>query len=76
MAIIVAWFLLSLFQPFKGDGEGEVRVTIPKGASVGEIADLLEKQGVISSAFFFEASATISGRRDDLKHGTFRLREG
>ena len=76
MAIIVAWFLLSLFQPFKGDGEGEVRVAIPKGAGVGEIGDLLEKQGVISSGFFFEARATISGRRDDLKHGTFRLREG
>ncbi len=31
---------------------------------------------MVSSAFFFEARATVSGRRDDLKHGTFRLREG
>ena len=34
---VAAWFLISLFQPFGGDGSGSVTVTIPKGASVGEI---------------------------------------
>jgi UPF0755 protein len=72
-ALFVAWFLLSLFQPFKGDGEGKVRVVVPKGAGVGEIADLLANKDVISSAFFFEARATVTGRRDDLKPGSYTL---
>ena len=38
----VAWFALSLFQPFKGDGTGEFGLVIPLGASLGYIAELLE----------------------------------
>jgi UPF0755 protein len=72
--IAAAWFLLSLFQPFKSDGEGRVRVVVPKGAGVGDIADLLERRGVVSSAFFFEARARLSGEGDDLKPGSYRLR--
>ena len=75
LAVVVAgWFLLSLFQPFRGEGDGQVRVLIPKGAGVGRIADLLEQNGVISSSFFFEARATVSRRRDDLKPGSYRLK--
>jgi UPF0755 protein len=74
LAIFVLWFLVSLFQPFRGDGEGRVLVTIPKGAGVGDIADRLDSQGVVSSAFFFEARATLAGARGDLKPGTYVLR--
>jgi UPF0755 protein len=70
----VAWLLVSLFQPLKGDGEGQLRVVVPEGAGVGEIGDVLEERGVVSSSFFFELRATLSGRRGDLKPGTFRLR--
>jgi UPF0755 protein len=73
--LVAAWFLLSLFQPLKGDGAGEVTVTIPQGASVGEIADLLEREGVISSAFFFRARTTLSGKGGDFKAGEVPLRE-
>ena len=72
----VGWFALSLFQPLKGDGEGDVEVRIPTGASVGQIADLLADREVISSAFFFQARATVSGRRDDFKAGRFTLKRG
>jgi uncharacterized YceG family protein len=72
--VVLTWFLLSLFQPFHGDGEGAVRVVVPKGAGVGEIADLLAEKEVISSGFFFEARATLSGRRGDLKPGSYTLR--
>jgi len=68
------WFLLSLFQPLKGDGEGSVRVTIPRGSSVHDIARVLEDRGVVGSAFFFEARARIAGRGGDLKAGDFVLR--
>jgi UPF0755 protein len=69
----IAWFLISLFQPFKGKGEGQVLVVIPKGAGVGEIGDLLEDRGVIDSSFFFELRARLSGRTGDLKPGNYRL---
>jgi UPF0755 protein len=69
----VAWFLFSLLQPFKGEGEGEVRVVIPEGSGLGQIADLLEERGVISSASFFELRARLAGRTGDLKPGRYVL---
>jgi len=69
----VAWFVLSLFQPFKGDGEGQVAVVIPEGASLGQIAEQLEAEGVVSSASFFELRARLSGRSGDLKPGRYTL---
>jgi UPF0755 protein len=72
--IALVWFLTSLFQPFHGSGSGHVTVTIPRNSGVGDIADLLERKGVISSSFFFQARATISGKRGDLKPGTYDLR--
>ncbi len=71
----IGWFLLSLFQPLKGDGDGAVRVVIPRGSGVGDIADILEKRRVVSSAFFFETRARIAGRGGDLKAGNFQMRE-
>jgi uncharacterized YceG family protein len=72
--LVAAWFLFSLFQPFKGDGEGQARVAIPTGASVTQIGDILEENGVIDSAFFFRARVTLGGSRGDLKPGNYRLK--
>jgi UPF0755 protein len=69
-----AWFANSLFQPFAGDGEGNVRVVIPQGATLGDIADLLEQEGVIANASFFELRTRLSGRSGDLKPGPYDLR--
>jgi uncharacterized YceG family protein len=74
LVLVIAWFLLSLFQPFKGDGSGEVTVTIPRGASVGEIADLLEQREVIASAFFFRARVSLAGKADQFKAGAIPMR--
>ncbi|HEX8856493.1 MAG TPA: endolytic transglycosylase MltG [Thermoleophilaceae bacterium] len=71
---VVLWFLVSLFQPFKGDGSGSVRVVVPKGAGLGEIATALDKRGVISSTFFFKLRARIDGRTSDFKPGTYTLK--
>ncbi|HYI80104.1 MAG TPA: endolytic transglycosylase MltG [Thermoleophilaceae bacterium] len=75
VVLAVAWFLLSLFQPFKGDGSSEVSVTIPRGASTGEIAEILEQKGVIASAFFFRARTTLDGSGADFKAGEIPMRE-
>ena len=72
----VAWVLVSLFQPFKDDGDGRVvRVSVPQGATLGDIAKLLEEKSVISSAGFFELRARLAGRSGDLKPGSYEMRE-
>ncbi len=78
VALVVLWFLFSLFQPLAGDGRGEGRVSVrvPAGAGVGAIADLLEERGVVGSAFFFQTRARLSGRSGDLKPGVYTLGEG
>jgi uncharacterized YceG family protein len=73
VAIVLVWFLWSLFQPFHGDGSGKVQVTIPKGSSVSEVGDLLEKRGVISDSTFFQIRVTLEGKRSDLYAGHFTL---
>ena len=74
LILFAAWFLLSLFQPFKGDGEGLVRVAIPTGATVTQIGDILEENGVIDSGFFFRTRVTLGGDRGDLKPGHYQLK--
>jgi UPF0755 protein len=74
LASAAGWVLVSLFQPFHGDGEGDVRVVVPRGSSLGDIADLLERKGVIADAGFFELRARLTGRSGDLKPGPYTLR--
>jgi UPF0755 protein len=62
VALFLAWFLFVLFQPFHGDGSGRVVVTVPKGASVSEVGDLLDEKGVVSSSILFQIRATLDGR--------------
>ncbi len=68
------WFLVELLQPFHGSGHGRVTVTIPPHSSASQVGDLLERDGVIASSFFFDARATLAGDRSDLRSGTYRLK--
>jgi uncharacterized YceG family protein len=60
--IVILLFLNALFQPFHGDGEGKVAVVIPRGSSVGEVGELLEKRGVISGGFIVDGSTLFQAR--------------
>jgi UPF0755 protein len=73
LVLFAAWFLISLFQPFKGDGEGELRVSIPTGATVSQIGGILEENGVIASEFFFRTRVTLGSNSGDLKPGSYKL---
>jgi UPF0755 protein len=75
-AIFVVWFLLSLFQPFAGEGHGRVIVVIPKGSTASTVGSILARDGVVSSGFFFEARALVEGKRGDLHPGRFPMKEG
>jgi uncharacterized YceG family protein len=70
----IAWFANSLFQPFKGDGGEQVSVTIPQGSSLSQIADILEKEGVVEDAAFFQLRARLTGHSGDLRPGSYELR--
>jgi UPF0755 protein len=76
LAIAAIWFLVELFQPFNGSGQGSVVVTVPSGASTGTIGDELSRDGVISSSFFFGLRATLAGDRGELLAGTYHLKRG
>jgi UPF0755 protein len=75
-ALFVVWFLVSLFQPFHGDGSGRVVVTIPKGSSVSEVGDLLGERGVIDNSTLFQVRVTLAGKRSEIYSGRFVLAEG
>jgi len=74
--LLALWAAWSTLQPLKGDGDGRVVVTVPRGAGAGEIGDLLAGRGVVSSALFFSVNATVTGRRDELRSGTYALARG
>ena len=75
IVLALAWFANSLLQPFKGDGGKTVRVTIPQGSSLAQIADRLERSGVIEDAGFFQLRARIGGDSGNLRPGSYVFRE-
>jgi uncharacterized YceG family protein len=74
LILAAGWFVISLYQPFAGDGGARKTVTLKPGG-VGDLAAALEDEGVISSSFFFQMRATLAGKRGDLKPGTYVLCE-
>ncbi len=75
LGVVVLWFLVELFQPFHGQGHGTVTVTIPPHSGASQIGDQLERDGVISSSFFFNLRAMLAGDHGSLLSGTYRLQQ-
>ena len=74
LAAALIWFCIELFQPFHGSGHGSVTVRIPPHSSSSQVGDLLERQGVVASGFFFDLRATLAGDRGKLLPGTYHLK--
>jgi len=72
----LAWFLNALFEPFGTSPRGHITVVIPARDTSTQIGDLLARDGVISSGFFFELRATLAGQRGSLHAGTYHLQLG
>jgi uncharacterized YceG family protein len=70
----VLWFAASLFQPCAGDGTSDTFVAIPKGASLDQVAEILEREEVISSPFFFKLRAKLEGKDDQLNSGRVAMK--
>jgi uncharacterized YceG family protein len=71
--LFLLWSLGQLFQPFHGDGSGQVPVNIPKGSSVSEVGDLLSEKGVIDDSTLFQIRVTLAGKRSEIYSGNFTL---
>ena len=69
----LVWFAVELFQPLGTSPNGSVTVVIPPHSSAKEIGQILQRDGVIAHAFFFELRATLGGERSDLRSGTYHL---
>ncbi|MBM3300416.1 MAG: endolytic transglycosylase MltG [Deltaproteobacteria bacterium] len=54
----------------------EVVVTIPNGASLSQVGNLLYEKGVISSRLVFKLVALIRGEQYNIKAGDYALRTG
>jgi uncharacterized YceG family protein len=74
--VLLAWFLVALFQPppfDPGEGSGEAIVTVPEGASAGEVADLLTENDVVSNGTLFQWRLQLAGKSDQILPGRYVL---
>jgi uncharacterized YceG family protein len=76
LAAVLAWFVIKLYQPFGTSPHGRVTVVIPAHSGAHQVGDLLARDGVVPSGFFFELRATLSGERGKLRSGTYELQQG
>jgi len=73
---LAAGAVVMLMTACRGSGTGEVRVVIPRGASLRVAADSLASHGVIQSAFAFRMYALVKGSDRSIKAGTYQLSRG
>ena len=62
-------------EDYKGEGEGEVTVTIPEGASGVDIGDILQSKGVVASGKAFTNAAKNNPKGNTIQPGTYKLKK-
>jgi UPF0755 protein len=60
----------------KSEPGGTVDVVIPKGASVDQIGDVLESEGVIRSGFGFRLATFLESGDENIQAGQYEMRQG
>lgn len=75
VSVFIASFALSSINDLVGFSKEskEVEITIPEGYDLSEIAELLEKNGIIDEPFAFEVYARVKDMDKKLDSGTFVL---
>lgn len=58
----------------QSQGRQDVIVTIPKGASLSEVGEILQNNGIISSKLIFKLVAFIRGEQRNVKAGDYLLK--
>ena len=62
-------------EDYRGNGEGEVTVTIPEGASGLDIGDILHGKGVVASGKAFTNAAKNNPKGNTIQPGTYKLKK-
>ena len=62
-------------EDYKGEGEGEVTVTIPEGASGVDIGDILQSKGVVASGKAFTNAVKNNPKGNTIQPGTYKLKK-
>jgi len=75
VSVFIASFALSSINDLVGFSKEsrEVEITIPEGYGLSEIAELLEKNGIIDEPFTFEVYARVKDMQTKLAPGTYVL---
>jgi UPF0755 protein len=76
LGALLVWFLVALFQPppfDPGEGSGQAIVTVPEGASAGQVADLLTENDVVSNGTLFEWRLKLAGKTEQILPGRYVL---
>jgi UPF0755 protein len=73
LAILLAGFVIELFQLFGTSPHGRVTVVVPAHSGAQQIGNLLARESVVPSGFFFELRAALAGERGRLRSGTYHL---
>ncbi|MBR5310967.1 MAG: endolytic transglycosylase MltG [Oscillospiraceae bacterium] len=75
VSVFIASFALSSINDLVGFSKEsrEVEITIPEGYDLSQIAELLEKKGIIDEPFTFEVYARVKDMDQKLDSGTFVL---
>lgn len=72
--IILAGLLFTsrfMSEDMRGSAAENVTVEIPSGSTVSEIADILEKNGIVDSAFRFRMQCKAKGKGSEFKSGNY-----
>jgi UPF0755 protein len=59
---------------YSGAGTGAVTISIPTGASAGDIGDVLKRAGVVKSTKAFTDAASHNSKSDSIQPGRYTLR--
>ena len=62
-------------EDYHGNGEGEVTVAIPEGASGVDIGDILQQKGVAASGKAFTNAAKNNPKGSTIQPGTYKLKK-
>jgi UPF0755 protein len=76
VAVVFGFSVLEREVTAKGPLSADKVVVIPRNTGTSEIADILEREGVIKQPLLFETYALFNRRRGQLKAGEFQFRAG
>jgi UPF0755 protein len=74
VALVAVVLAAALLWAYRGTGSGEVRVIVPRGATLRIAADSLERHGVIQNATAFRLYALLRRGDRSIRAGTYLFR--